>query len=103
VAGRWDHRPLTAHPPQNDSELAAPVARINGGYQAPSNGPVNMLASSLTALDVLRHLGGFGTPASLNRRVGVWSHDLALDQQAAERDPACPTCTDAAPSREGVR
>lgn len=103
TTGCWDCRPLTARPPEDDAELAALVARINGRYQAPSNGPVNMLASSLAALDVLRHLGGFGTPASLNRRVGVWSHDLTLDQQAAERDPACPTCADALLSREGVR
>jgi hypothetical protein len=33
----------------------------------------------------------------------VWSHDLALDQQSARRDPACPTCADVLPSREGVR
>lgn len=103
TTGCWDCRPLTAHPPEDDTELAALVARINGRYQAPSNGPVNMLASSLAALDVLRHLGGFGTPASLNRRVAVWSHDLALDQQAAERDPGCPTCADVVLSREGVR
>ncbi|WP_026123018.1 TOMM precursor leader peptide-binding protein [Nocardiopsis halotolerans] len=103
TTGCWDCRPLTARPPEDDAELASLAARINGRHQAPSNGPVNMLASSLAALDVLRHLGGFGTPASLNRRVGVWSHDLTLDQQAAERAPACPTCADAVLSREGVR
>lgn len=92
TTGCWDCQSLTARPPDGDGELTALVARVNGRYQAPSSGPVNMLASSLAALDALRHLGGFGTPASLNRRVGVWSHDLALDQQAAERDPDCATC-----------
>ncbi|WP_444960407.1 hypothetical protein [Nocardiopsis sp. M1B1] len=75
--------------PQGQRELAALVARINGHYQAPFNSPVNMPTSSLAALDVLHQLGGFGAPASLNHRVGVWSDDLTLDQQAAERDPAC--------------
>ncbi|WP_160050166.1 MULTISPECIES: TOMM precursor leader peptide-binding protein [unclassified Nocardiopsis] len=103
TTGCWNCRPLTARPPEDEAELASLIARVNGRYQAPSNGPVNMLASSLAALDVLRHLGGFGTPASLNRRVGVWSHDLTLDQQAAERDPTCPTCAEAVLSREGVR
>lgn len=103
TTGCWDCRSLTARPPEDEAELAALVSRVNGRYQAPSNGPVNMLASSLAALDALRHLGGFGTPASLNRRVGVWSHDLTLDQQAAERDPACATCADAVPCREGAR
>ncbi len=105
TTGCWDCQSLTARPPDGDGELTALVARVNGCYQAPSSGPVNMLASSLAALDALRHLGGFGTPASLNRRVGVWSHDLTLDQQAAERDPDCATCARAtlSSSLEGVR
>ncbi len=104
--GCWDCRTLTARPPEDDeSDVAALIARVNGRYQAPSNGPVNMLASSLAALDVLRHLGRFGTPASLNRRVGVWSHDLTLDQQSVQRDPACDTCASLIPSpqSEGSR
>ncbi|WP_306370978.1 ThiF family adenylyltransferase [Nocardiopsis sp. CC223A] len=93
VTGCWDCRSLTAGAPEGEPELSGLMAGINARYQAPSNGPVNMLASSLAALDVLRHLGGFGVPASLNRRVGVWSHDLSLDGQDTERDPACPTCS----------
>ncbi|GAA1467135.1 ThiF family adenylyltransferase [Nocardiopsis exhalans] len=96
--GCWDCRPLTAHPPVDDPELAELISGVNRHYQAPSNGPVNMLASSLAALDALRHLGGFGVPASRNRRMGVWTHDLALDRQSAERDPACTTCSDVRPS-----
>ncbi|MFL1431605.1 MULTISPECIES: TOMM precursor leader peptide-binding protein [unclassified Nocardiopsis] len=103
VTGCWDCRPLTARAPEGEPELAGLMARVNGRYQAPSNGPVNMLASSLAALDALRYLGGFGTPAALNRRVGVWSHDLSLDEQKAERDPVCPTCAEAVPVCEGVR
>jgi len=97
ATGCWDCRPLTARPPGGDPELSALIARINGRYQAPSNGPVNMLASSLAALDVLRYLGGFGVAASANRRLGVWSHDLALDGQPADRDPRCPTCSHVRP------
>ncbi|MFY7070091.1 TOMM precursor leader peptide-binding protein [Nocardiopsis changdeensis] len=103
TTGCWDCRPLTVRAPEGEPELARLMAGINGRYQAPSNGPVNMLASSLAALDVFRYLGGFGVPASLDRRVGVWSHDLSLDEQDTDRDPACPTCADAVPVREGVR
>ncbi|SHK55308.1 Molybdopterin or thiamine biosynthesis adenylyltransferase [Nocardiopsis flavescens] len=103
ATGCWDCRPLTAGAPEGEAELSRLVAGINGRYQAPSNGPVNMLASSLAALDALRYLGGFGTPASLNRRMGVWSHDLMLDGQDTERDPDCSTCAAAVPVREGVR
>lgn len=95
--GCWDCQALTARPPMDDPELAELISSVNGRYQAPSNGPVNMLASSLASLDVLRHLGGFGVPASRNRRMGVWTHDLALDTQSAERDPGCPTCASIRP------
>ena len=64
-----------------------------------------MLASSLTALDVLRHLGGFEVPASLNRRMGVWSHDLSIQEQSADHDPHCSTRADvhpATPRHQGV-
>ncbi|WP_369800918.1 hypothetical protein [Nocardiopsis sp. NRRL B-16309] len=62
-----------------------------------------MLASSLAALDVLRHLGGFGEPASLNRRVGVWTHDLTLDEQVVERAYDCPTCAGVRPPVNRLR
>ncbi|MEV2276262.1 ThiF family adenylyltransferase [Nocardiopsis sp. NPDC049922] len=103
VTGCWDCQPLTAHPPHDDPDLAALIKRVNSRYQAPSNGPVNMVASALAALDVLRRLGGFGVPASLNRRVGVWSHELTLDEQPAERDPLCPTCARATPTATDPR
>ncbi|GAA1448910.1 ThiF family adenylyltransferase [Nocardiopsis tropica] len=93
LTGCWDCRTLAASAPEEDPELAALIADVNARYQAPSNGPVNMLASSLAALDALRHLGGFGVPASLNRRMGVWSHELMLDGQSAQRALSCPTCS----------
>ncbi|GAA3755058.1 hypothetical protein GCM10022402_37170 [Salinactinospora qingdaonensis] len=92
VSGCWDCRRIIAREPADDPQLSAVISRINHRYQAPSNGPVNMLASSLASLDALRHLGRFGTARSLNRRVGVWTHELLLDWQEAELNPACNTC-----------
>jgi bacteriocin biosynthesis cyclodehydratase domain-containing protein len=103
VSGCWDCRTLTARAPADDPELRELITGVNARYQALSNGPVNMLASSLAALDVLRHLGGFGEPASLNRRMGVWTHDLALDEQVAERAPGCPTCAGVRPAANRLR
>ena len=103
TTGCWDCRPLTARVPTDEPELAALIGRVNARYQAPSNGPINMLASSLAALDVLRHLGGFGVPAALNRRMGVWSHELSIQEQPAERDPHCVTCADVRPATPRVQ
>lgn len=65
---------------------------INRGYQSPSNGPINMMASSFAALDILRFLGKFGEIQSLNTRIGVWSHDLHIEKQDYYLNPQCKTC-----------
>lgn len=90
--GCWACHRLVARGFPGDSDLDAMVSRINHRYQAPSYGPTNMLSASLAGLDVLKHLGDFGIPHSLNRRVGVWTHELCLDEQKSDRDPKCPTC-----------
>lgn len=90
--GCWACHRLVARSFPGDDGLNAVITRINRRYQAPSYGPTNMLSASLAGLDVLKHLGGFGTPQSLNRRVGVWTHDLRLDQQESGLNPECPTC-----------
>lgn len=68
------------------------IGQINQHYQAPSIGPVNMLAASLASLDVLKFLGGFGNIHAKERRVGLWTHDLHLEYQNYHRDPGCPVC-----------
>lgn len=65
---------------------------INTGYQAPSTGPVNMMASSFAALDILKFLGNFGQIQSLNTRIGIWSHDLHIEKQDYSLNPSCEVC-----------
>ncbi|PSL00153.1 bacteriocin biosynthesis cyclodehydratase domain-containing protein [Murinocardiopsis flavida] len=92
ITGCWTCRPLVARCFPDNGDLNAMVTRINRRFQAPSYGSTNMLAAGLASLDVLKHLGGFGVPQSLNRRVGVWTHELRLDQQEADPNPECSTC-----------
>ncbi len=75
------HNPLTPY-----------LKHINESYQAPSVGPVNMLASSLATLDILKYFGKFGSILSQNRRVGLWSHDLHFEYQDYQRNPECRQC-----------
>lgn len=65
---------------------------INRGYQSPSIGPINMMASSFAALDILKFLGNFGHIQSLNTRIGVWSHDLHIEKQDYNLNPSCKIC-----------
>ncbi|HEY4831532.1 MAG TPA: ThiF family adenylyltransferase [Waddliaceae bacterium] len=65
---------------------------INSSYQAPSIGPINMMASSFAALDILKFLGNFGQIQSLNTRIGIWSHDLHIEKQDYSLNPSCELC-----------
>ncbi|MBS0621560.1 MAG: ThiF family adenylyltransferase [Verrucomicrobia bacterium] len=65
---------------------------INRRYQAPSTGPINMIASSFAALDIIKFLGNFGQVQSLNTRIGIWSHDLHIEKQDYSLNPSCEVC-----------
>ena len=75
-----------------DKKLGHLVANINKNYQAPSNGPLNMLAASLASLDIIKFLGGFGQPHSLGKRVGLWTHDFHIQTQEYCYDGVCAVC-----------
>lgn len=65
---------------------------INNDYQAPSTGPINMMASSFAALDILKLLGNFGQVQSLNTRIGIWTHDFHIEKQDYSLNPLCDVC-----------
>lgn len=90
VTGCWACQRLTARDSSGNTELDILVSRINSRYQSPSHGSTNMPAAALASLDVLKYLGGFGSVQSLNRRVGLWTHELRLDEQSSPRNPECP-------------
>jgi len=73
-------------------ELKEMMKAINRNYQAPSTGPINMLAISLSMFDILRFLGGFGKIQSLNKRIGLWTHELRFETQNYQRNPHCNAC-----------
>jgi hypothetical protein len=75
-----------------DPEKILKCKKINKGYQPPSNGPVNMMAASLAALDILKFLGNFGHVQSINSRIGLWSHDLHIEKQNYEINECCKVC-----------
>jgi hypothetical protein len=65
---------------------------INDGYRAPSIAPINQLASSLATLDIMRFLGGFGEVSSYNKRIGVWTHSLKIEEMDFAKNPVCNLC-----------
>lgn len=69
------------------------VEEINKGFRPPSIGPINMLASSLALLDIIKYLGNFGEISSLNKRRGLWTDSLKLDFQDCSKNNLCKTCS----------
>ncbi|MDZ4821706.1 MAG: ThiF family adenylyltransferase [Planctomycetota bacterium] len=68
------------------------LGNINANYQAPSIGPINMLASALACVDIIKFLGGFGEIKSLNKRVGYWTHSGSFEYQDYARNTECQVC-----------
>ncbi len=90
--GCWSCQDILATPNGLDYESAATISMINARYQAPSFAPVNLLASSLALLDISMYLGGYGSVKSLNKRIGLWTHDLHFEVQDCRRNPNCKIC-----------
>lgn len=78
--------------PLSDSIDKTKIQAINKNYQAPSIGPVNMLAASHASLDILKFLGGFGTIHSIGQRIGNWTHSLEMQFQKYTAQEACCIC-----------
>lgn len=79
--------------PSNQA-LQSMLQRINQRYQAPSIGSINMLASALSILDILKFLGGFGDEIySNNKRIGLWTHSMDFEEQNCRRNDSCPFCS----------
>lgn len=73
-------------------DVISKCQQINKGYQVPSSGPINAMASSFAALDILRFFGNFGEVQSFNTRIGIWSHDLRIEKQDYSLNPSCEIC-----------
>jgi hypothetical protein len=73
-------------------KLQQSILKINKCYQAPSNGPLNMLSSSLALIDIKKFLGKYGDVMSINQRLGVWTHNFSFQKQDCTKNPNCHIC-----------
>lgn len=87
----WQCHQMIANEKANE-EITEVIKIMNSRSQAPSNGPVNMLSSSLASLDCLRYLASFGEIQSINHRIGLWSHNLVFEKQYYPKNKNCCAC-----------
>ncbi|KGA43611.1 HesA/MoeB/ThiF family protein [Pectobacterium odoriferum] len=79
-------------PEQENEKINAASAEINRNFKVATFPPVNALSSALCVNDVLKFLGGYGSPLSENRRVGIWSSELFIEDRMLTRNPLCRVC-----------
>lgn len=68
------------------------MRNINRHYTCPVISSVSNVAVALATLDIIRYLGEFARPASLNKRIGLWTHDLHFEYQDFSRSNSCEVC-----------
>ncbi len=74
----------------NDTDLL--VKDINQRYKTPTFAPVNNIAAAMCANDIIKFLGKYDTPLSLNKRIGIWSDNIQIKIQNMERSALCNIC-----------
>ena len=65
---------------------------INQRFQPASFPAVNSVAAGYAFADVAKFLGGFASPLSQNRRIGIHSLDTIIQIQSIPRNPDCDEC-----------
>ena len=83
---------LFAETELNDASISDKISKINIGYQAPSTGTVNMLAASSACIDIMKYFLNIDSITSLNKRIGIWTHDFHIETQNCQKNSSCKTC-----------
>lgn len=65
---------------------------INKKYVSPSAAEVTLISSSLAVLDITKYLGEFGKVLSLGKRIGYWSHNMAIQERSCNKKLFCSVC-----------
>ena len=86
-------RPIISATHSKDSKINMLLQTVNQDYQAPSYGPLNLMAAGCGVLDAFKYLGNFGTIGSQNRRIGIWTNELRIEVQDCSRQTGCPVCS----------
>nr|CAA40809.1 mccB [Escherichia coli] len=68
------------------------IKLINSRFKPATFAPVNNVAAALCAADVIKFIGKYSEPLSLNKRIGIWSDEIKIHSQNMGRSPVCSVC-----------
>lgn len=73
---------------RTDSEL-----RINKRFKTASFPSVNAVAAGYATGDIMKYLGGFGSPLAVDQRIGIHSMEARMELQKIPKNLACSVCS----------
>jgi molybdopterin/thiamine biosynthesis adenylyltransferase len=76
----------------DDEQLSAMMNNINSKCKGVSFPITNEIAAALATSDILKFLGGYDTPESINKKIGFCIDDLKLSFLDYSRNKKCKTC-----------
>lgn len=79
-------------PSEEDEVINSSCKAINDNFKVATFPPVNALSASMCANDAIKFLGGYGELLSSNRRIGIWSNRLFIEERSLKRNPLCKIC-----------
>lgn len=68
------------------------IKNINERYKPSTFAPVNNVAAAMCANDIIKYIGGYASPLSLNKRIGIWSDSIHMEVQRMDRSSLCKIC-----------
>lgn len=72
--------------------LQRAIENINKNYKAPSHASTNGVAACYAFSDIARYLGDFGNILSINRRIGIHTGSLKIEEQVIIPNKVCSVC-----------
>lgn len=77
---------------QTQLEKNPEIEHVNKDFKAATFAPVNGISANFAASEILKFIGGYSTPLSYNKRVGIYSDRLKIEEQIIKKNKECQVC-----------
>lgn len=78
--------------PEFDGQNQNKFDKLNSGFKAATFAPVNGVAASYAAGDIIKFLGKFAEVQSINKRIGIHSAIAKIETQPLDKNEECKIC-----------
>lgn len=76
----------------NDLNLNSDVKQLNEDFKAATFAPINGISANFATSEILKFIGEYSRPLSYNKRIGIYSDRLKIEEQTIEKNKECQVC-----------